>query len=272
MKKTIKTCYQDRAQDEWRRLIKDNFHRLEFKTTLHFLKKYLPKEGLILDAGGGPGRYTIELAKQGYEVVLLDLTPKLLRIAKKKIKKAKVEDKVTDIVEGSIVDLSKFPDNSFEAVLCLGGPLSHVEGEKKRQKAVSELIRVAKKGAPIFVSVMGRLGLLIETPMYWPDEIKPREHFRSLWQAGDDQAWRWEYYCHFFLPEELKKLFASTGKTEIVDCVGLEGLAHAKRKISQLASGSPQAWRNWQEAHLELCTHPAVFATSNHMMIILKKK
>ena len=39
--------------------------------------------------GGGPGRYTIELAKLGYDVVLLDLTPKLLEIAKRKIKKRK---------------------------------------------------------------------------------------------------------------------------------------------------------------------------------------
>jgi hypothetical protein len=38
---------------------------------MHFLEKYLPKKGLVLDAGGGPGRYTIELAKKGYDVVLL---------------------------------------------------------------------------------------------------------------------------------------------------------------------------------------------------------
>lgn len=30
------------------------YHKLEFKTTLHFLEKYLPKNGLILDAGGDP--------------------------------------------------------------------------------------------------------------------------------------------------------------------------------------------------------------------------
>lgn len=54
---------------------------------MYFLKKYLPKRGLILDAGGGPGRYTIDLAKLGYDVILLDLTPRLLRIAKRKIRR-----------------------------------------------------------------------------------------------------------------------------------------------------------------------------------------
>ncbi|MEM3695337.1 MAG: class I SAM-dependent methyltransferase [Candidatus Bathyarchaeia archaeon] len=44
---------------------RDPYHQIEFNVTMHLLKKYLPKEGLVLDAGGGPGRYTIELAKQG---------------------------------------------------------------------------------------------------------------------------------------------------------------------------------------------------------------
>jgi 2-polyprenyl-3-methyl-5-hydroxy-6-metoxy-1,4-benzoquinol methylase len=49
---------------------------------MHFLEKYLPRQGLVLDAGGGPGPYTIELAKRGYDVVLFDLSPKCLELAK----------------------------------------------------------------------------------------------------------------------------------------------------------------------------------------------
>lgn len=64
--------------DEWKRLVRNPYHRLEFDTTMHFLKKYLPNNGLLLDAGGGPGRYTIELAKLGYDIILFDLSPRLL--------------------------------------------------------------------------------------------------------------------------------------------------------------------------------------------------
>jgi ubiquinone/menaquinone biosynthesis C-methylase UbiE len=123
----VKEYYQKYGIKEWKRLFQDPYHKLEFDTTLYFLKKYLPKKGLILDAGGGPGRYTIELAKLKYDVVLLDLTPKLLEIAKEKIKKEKVENMVKEIVEGSIDDLSRFKDNTFDAVLCLGGCLSHLK-------------------------------------------------------------------------------------------------------------------------------------------------
>jgi 2-polyprenyl-3-methyl-5-hydroxy-6-metoxy-1,4-benzoquinol methylase len=93
-KKLVKKYYVELGIKEWKRLVKDPYHRLEFDTTMHFLKKYLPKKGLILDAGGGPGRYAIELAKLGYDIVLLDLTPELLEIAKRRIKKEKVQNKV----------------------------------------------------------------------------------------------------------------------------------------------------------------------------------
>lgn len=271
-KKTVKECYKKLGEEEWERLVKDPFHRLEFETTLRFLKKYLPKKGLILDAGGGPGRYVIELAKLSYEVVLLDLTPELLEKAKKQIVKAGVKNKVKSIVEGSITDLSQFEDESFYAVLCLGGPLSHVRGEDNRKKAVSELIRVAKKNAPIFVSVMGRFAVLMECSMYWPKEIEMTKHFREVWKDGEDNMWRGESYCHFFLPEEFKKLFSSRKDVEILERVGLEGLAHARKKINRLAESSPKAWRNWLESHYALCTHPAVFATSPHMLVIARKK
>jgi SAM-dependent methyltransferase len=76
----VKEFYTSSVRKEWRRLIWDAYHRLEFETTLHFLEKYLPAKGLILDAGGGPGRYTLELARRGYQVVLLDMTPANLEL------------------------------------------------------------------------------------------------------------------------------------------------------------------------------------------------
>jgi SAM-dependent methyltransferase len=76
----IKNHYSQNA--EWERLYRNAWHRLEYDTTLYFLKKYLPSQGRVLDAGGGPGRYTIALAQLGYDMVLFDLTPKLLEIAR----------------------------------------------------------------------------------------------------------------------------------------------------------------------------------------------
>jgi len=74
----VKKYCDQHAEGEWKRLLHDPYRRLEFIVTMHFLDEYLPRKGVVLDAGGGPGRYGIELAKKGYDVVLFDLSPKCL--------------------------------------------------------------------------------------------------------------------------------------------------------------------------------------------------
>jgi ubiquinone/menaquinone biosynthesis C-methylase UbiE len=269
MEKRVKRYYTRYVRKEWNRLVKDPYHKLEFDTTLYFLKKYMPKKGLVLDAGGGPGRYTIELAKQGYDVILLDIAPANLEFAKRQIKKAKLQNKVKEFVEGSIVDLSKFNDNTFDAVICLGGPLSHVLNKKERDKAISELIRVAKKGAPIFISVMSKLSVFVS-------ELKSFQHeighplFKKIRDTGDYPGGYGFTSCHFFLPEELKDSFKGKN-VKILEMVGLEGLgSHFEEKINKLAKNKKR-WKIWLETHYKTCTHPVVVGISEHILIICKK-
>lgn len=269
--KLTKNIYSRSVRDEWNRLVKDPFHELEFFTTFSFLKKHLPKNGLILDAGGGPGRYTIELAKLGYNVVLFDLVAEHLEFAKKQIKKEKIANKVKDIVTGSITDLSKFVDNYFDAVLCLGGPLSHVHPEEERQKAISELVRVAKVGAPIFTSVMSKYGVMLATPAGWPQEVEFKKHYQNLVENGEDYKWRGIGYCHYFTSDELEKMFLKEN-VEIITKVGLEGLNVDDKVTNRFAKKFPEAWENWLEIHMNICTEPFVIDASGHMMIIVQKK
>ena len=161
-----------KARGEWRRLQRDSYCKIEFIVTMYFLEKYLPRHGWVLDAGGGPGRYTIELAKRGYDVVLLDLVPEMLKLAKRKIREAGVLEKVKRFVQDSVEDMSMFADETFDAVLCLGAPLCHLLKTEQREKAAAELVRIAKRGAPIFVSVISRIGLLRSILTEFPHEMQ----------------------------------------------------------------------------------------------------
>src|SRR4030065_298124 len=114
----VKEFYADHVRDEWRRLVKDAYHRLEFATTLHFLEKYLPPGGHVLDAGGGPGRYTLQLARRGYDVTLLDATQANLDFARRQVRRHRLQTRLRQILPGTIADLSAFPDDSFDALLC----------------------------------------------------------------------------------------------------------------------------------------------------------
>ena len=255
---------------EWKRLERDAYHRLEFATTAHYLGKYLPPHGLVLDAGGGPGRYAIHLAKMGYNIVLLDFTPELLDEARRQIKRAKVENKIDKVIHGTICDLSSFEDGKFDAVLCLGGALAHVLDRNEREKAVHELIRVAKKGAPMFVSVIGQIALLVSELVRFPHEIE-MDLFLRIRETGDYYGGYGFAPCHFYNPEEIRKEFENEGLA-VLEMVGLEGLASGHPKeTNRLYKEYPKAWNIWWETHMKNCMQPTSVGISEHFMIICRK-
>jgi SAM-dependent methyltransferase len=265
----VKKYYSATVRKEWRRLVRSPYFKLEFDTTMHFLGKYLPKKGRILDAGGGPGRYTIELAKRGYRMTLLDLTPANLDFARRKIRREKVQDQVEAIVEGSIADLSRFEDESFDAVICTGGPLSHILDAWRRNRAVRELIRVAKNRAPVFVSVMSRLSVQVIELTLFPHEIE-MPFFKIARDTGDYRGMSGFTACHFFLPEELERAFAGKG-VKILDLAGLQGISARQSKATNALARHPKRWKTWMETHYLTCTHPAVVGMSEHMLIVCRK-
>ena len=267
----VKDWYAHNATVEWRRLQQDAYHQIEFIITMHFLKKYLPKRGTILDAGGGPGRYSIELAKQDYSIVLQDLVPQMLETAKKKMKRAGVLRKIRQFAQGSIEDLSAFPDASFDAVLCLGAPLNHLLNPQQRQKAAEELVRVAKKNAPIFVSVISRIGLLKSILVDFPHEMRYAKHH---WEVGDyvpGMQGAGFTAAHWFLPEELRELFEKQG-VNVLEMAGLEGLSSHQRKQTNRLYKDQKKWRMWTKILLDTCTHPSVVGSAEHFLLIGKKQ
>jgi 2-polyprenyl-3-methyl-5-hydroxy-6-metoxy-1,4-benzoquinol methylase len=265
----VENFYSGQVRQEWHRLVKNPYHRLELDTTLHFFDKYLPPHGLLLDAGGGPGRYTIELAKKGYDMVLLDATQANLDFAQRQVLRQGLQARVMQIASGSIVDLSRFSDATFDSVLCTGGPLSHVLNPRNRQQAISELVRVVKPGAPIFVSVMGRLAVLVVILMESQHEIG-MPHYQHLLETGDYLGGHGFTACHFYLPEELRLEFTHDNM-QIVELVGLEGIStqHIKQ-LNQLARDEDR-YRIWLDTHYQTCTHPGVVAISEHMLIVCRK-
>ena len=271
MIKDIRKLYSEYWQQELIRLKKDPYHSLEFGTTFMFLDKYLPRNGLILDAGGGTGVYTVELAKQGYSMMLLDISKENIAAAKKEIKRAEVQRNVKKAVVGDITDLSGFKDSTFDAVLCLGGPLSLVYGKSKRRRAMSELARVAKPGAPIFISVMNKFGAMLIGPSKWPDEIAT-SNFLSVATKGEDRMWIGKYYCHYFSPEEFVSEFkhACSG-AKIVELGALEGLATPSIEAINKLAKNKKAWKNWLDMHYKMCTQPEVVGASVHILLVARK-
>ena len=271
MTRSVRRYYSGQVKKEWERLQADPYHRLEYDTTFEFMGRYLPRGGLVLDAGGGPGRYTVELAKKGYDVVLLDYTPANLRFAERRIRRERLDGRVKGVVKGSVVDLSRFPNESFDAVICLGGPLSHILRERDRRKAISELVRVTKRNSPIFISVMSRLGFLAMELRYFPDEVR-LPLFSAVRDRGDYQGERGFTATHFFLPEELRRSVEEISGVEVLELVGLEGIGSVHREEVNKLAKNKQLWSAWLDTHYKTCTHPSVVGLSEHMLAVSRKK
>lgn len=111
---------------------------VEFLTTMHYIQKYAKKGMKILEVGAGTGRYSIALAKMGFDVTSVELVEKNLEILKKNAKGLKN----IKAFQGDALKLN-FEDNSFDMVLNLG-PLYHLFSKKDKMKAIKESIRVCK--------------------------------------------------------------------------------------------------------------------------------
>lgn len=255
------------ADREWQRLIKDAYHSLEFTITMHSLRKYLPPHGHILDAGGGPGRYTIELCRAGYNVTLLDLSSGNLEIAKEQFASEPegVQKCLHDMLIGNVCDLSRFPSGSFDAVICLGGVVSHIASESDRYQAVSELVRVAKPGALVGISVIGYLALLRDCMQYWSQELL-LDSFPELIETGNitgPTGTPW----HFYRADELRNLGESLG-LETIEVVGCEGLsAGSENATNQLALDTGK-WNIWLNLVIETAGIPAVADMAEHILYL----
>lgn len=119
----------------------------EYLNTMRYIEKYLTPDAKIIEIGAGTGRYSFALAEMGYDVTAVDLTPHHVEIMKEKVK----PHHRIKIYEGNACDLSAFESESYDIVLLLG-PMYHLFTEEDKHKALSEAIRIAKKGGVIYVS------------------------------------------------------------------------------------------------------------------------
>ncbi|WP_265111574.1 class I SAM-dependent methyltransferase [Halosolutus halophilus] len=233
--------YDEYGEREWERLDRDFFHRLEWEGTIEQLETHLPPATEsdaphVLDVGGGAGRYSIWLARQGYAVTLAEPSETQRAIAREKIRDHDVADAVT-IVDGDVRDLA-FDDATVDATCCLGGPLSHVLDAADRRRAARELERVTVPDGPVFVSVMGLLGIVLIAVQYagrgeealdpslLPALVREQDHTAELARRhGVEPAL---FDCHFFRRAELEDLLSTAGLT-VETIAALEGVAATRR-------------------------------------------
>lgn len=154
----ISSFFDAYDEREWQRFEKSALDRVGLHLHIHYLKGFIKPGTHVLDAGAGPGRFTIELAKLGAKVTVGDISAGQLEHNRRRLEQAGLEEAVTTRHQLDITDLSQFEDESFDAVVCYGGPISYVMD--RADDAVAELLRVARPEAPVLLSVMSKVGAM----------------------------------------------------------------------------------------------------------------
>jgi len=261
----VARIYDDNSEYEWERLDRDPYHTLEFTVVMHHVRKYVPPGSDILDAGGGPGRYAIQLCRDGHRITLLDLSSGCIETAREKFaaEPESVRNRLSELMVGDVRNLSRFGPDRFDAALCLD-PLSYVIKAAEREQAISELIRVTKPGGIVFIAVRGYLAVLRTIlDRFSDDMLKPL--FGTLVQSGDTDVGG--VPCHFFRADEIRRQAECCGlKTiEMAGCEGLStGMIEATNRIGQDAEKRGR----WTDLIVKTSTEPAVVDMAEHMLYI----
>jgi len=146
---------EEYTEKEWRSL----FRRKVYDNLVWaFTMPYIPKEkSLVLDAGGGSGRWTLDFTYLRHHVVLLDFSRPMLILAKEKIERL-LKAGEADLILADIHHLP-FPPETFDFIFVEADPFTQGGTKSEVSAALRQLHRVLKPNRLILGSVSGRYAI-----------------------------------------------------------------------------------------------------------------
>ncbi len=267
MSEVVQKYYDGCVEREWERLARP-YRRFELASTLRLIDEHFPPAGRVVDVGGGPGRYTIELLRRGYRVTLIDLSPGNVAHARAELAESGLS--ADAVLQGDARNLSPIPDGEFDAALLLG-PMYHIVNEADRRAALDELRRVLKPGAPAIVGFLNPWGILrsglTEFPEQYSDEPAIRKLLTTCVQVGEQRAFT---EAAFLTPPQAIAELRAAGFA-IDTRAGVEGFAAGMLDaVERIAAEDPKAYEVVLRLVAETCDLPAFRDSTEHLHIVAR--
>lgn len=271
--KTTAEFYDHYAEREWTRLTQGTLNKVQIVTHQAMLAAHVKAGDRVLEAGSGPGRFTIELAKLGARIHVGDISKVQLDLNANNVAAAGCEASVLGRDQLDIVDLSRFPDGAFDAVVCFGGALGCVLD--KADQATRELLRVVRSGGHLLVSVTSRHGFLRGS---MPDvlHLAQTPEFLALIDAcvvsGDDIGLGRELKLtsHLFSWTELAGLLERNGGT-VIDGSAANFLSVTRPDIDAKLLENPSVAEAFFRWELAACRAPGNYDAGTHMIAVARR-
>ncbi len=236
---------------------------VEYITTMKYIDKYLKPNMRILEIGAATGRYSHALAQKGYCVDAVELIEHNIEIFRQNT----LDGESVTITQGNAVDLSAFGSDTYDITLLLG-PMYHLFTTDDKLKALSEAIRVTKKGGMIFASycmgdasvlsygfIRGEIYDLIEKCMI---DTETFDTFSNPWDIFE-----------LYRKEDIDKLRSRFNVTQI-HFVATDGYTnHMRETVDRM---DDRMFELYLKYHLAVCERQDMVGYSHHTLDIFRKE
>ncbi|MBQ3080809.1 MAG: methyltransferase domain-containing protein [Clostridia bacterium] len=248
--------------DEDGRLFK-KYGRVEFETTMAYIKKYYKPGMRILEIGAGTGRYSRFLAGMGARVDAVELVERNIEVFREKLLPT---DNIR-IFQGNAVDLSIFPDGTYDLALLLG-PMYHLYETEDQIRALKEAFRVTRKGGIVFIAycmadpsilqhgfIKGNTRFLIENGLLNPETFETHSRPEDIFEL--------------YRKEDIELLNGHIQASRL-HFVSADGLTNYFRDT--IENMDDETYELYLKYHLSICEREDMTGWSNHTLDILRKE
>jgi len=254
----VSSFYDDIDEDS--RLGRSRHGQLEYATTVNYIHRYAKPGAKILEIGAGTGRYSISLAKEGYEVTAVELVESNLEVLRKN--SSDMENIVA--YQGDALNLDRFEDNQFDVTL-LFGPLYHLYEKEDVHKAIDEAIRVTKHDGIILIAFLSVYAILYDN------------YLNGSLAAGLEENFDADYAVKHFEEQlftgydilEFEQLFENH-KVKHLSTVATDGileLSEGRRDFKM----TDEEFELFVKYHLATCEKRELLGCSSHLLYICQK-
>lgn len=204
--------------DDWYKTKLGNFvDEVETKCILDLFK--VEKGMKVLDVGCGTGNFSIKLAKMGCEVVGIDVSKEMLKVAEEKAKKEGLNIKFYNM---DVYDM-KFEDNCFDGVISV----TAFEFLKDPEKAIEEMFRVLKPNGYLLIGTINKDSAWGE--MYLSKEFQENSVFKyaNFKTVEDMKSYKKDHLVDIkeclFIPPTIEEEYISMEKERELSKEGKRG-------------------------------------------------
>ena len=256
---SLKMFYDNYDEDN---RLRSRHGMVEFLTTLRYIEKYLRPGMKMVEIGAGTGRYSHYFAQKGYCVDSLELVESNIEVFKRNT----LPNEPVTIRQGDARDLSVFSDESFDVTLLLG-PMYHLFRSEDKMQALSEAVRVTKKGGIVYVAYCGNDSTILQ--FCFLRGMLMDERYRKLvdlqtFKAGSDPAELFELNRK----EEIEALRSNLDVTPL-HFVAADGYANYMRQ--SLSEMEEELYELYLRYHFATCERQDMVGYSNHFLDIFRK-